>query len=67
VPWREKVHATRQVTPAATARQSIPPAPRASQLKSAAMPLLIQLREEQKREVRMLARIIGLEAVASQI
>jgi hypothetical protein len=37
-----------------------------SQLKSAAMPL-IQLREDQKREVRMLARIIGLEAVASQI
>ncbi|MEA2898194.1 MAG: hypothetical protein QOJ84_3809, partial [Bradyrhizobium sp.] len=38
-----------------------------SQLKSVAMPLLVQLREDQKREVRMLARIIGLEAVASQI
>lgn len=37
------------------------------QLKAAAMPLLAQLREEQKREVRALARIIGLEAVASQI
>jgi hypothetical protein len=33
----------------------------------APMPLLVQLREDQKREVRMLARIIGLEAVASQI
>lgn len=37
------------------------------QLKAAAMPLVAQLREEQKREVRALARIIGLEAVASQI
>jgi hypothetical protein len=33
----------------------------------AAMPLLIQLREDQKREVRTPARIIGLEAAASQI
>ena len=38
-----------------------------AQLKSAAMPLLTQLREDQKREVRALARIIGLEAVASRI
>jgi hypothetical protein len=37
------------------------------QLKAAAMPLIAQLREDQKREVRSLARIIGLEAVASQI
>jgi hypothetical protein len=37
------------------------------QLKSAAMPLLFQLREDQKREVRSLARLIGLEAVASAI
>jgi len=37
------------------------------QLKSAAMPLLFQLREDQKREVRTLARLIGLEQVASQI
>ena len=37
------------------------------QLKSAAMPLLFQLREDQKREVRSLARIIGLEKVASMI
>ncbi len=37
------------------------------QLKSAAMPLLFQLREDQKREVRQLARIIGLEKVASMI
>ncbi len=37
------------------------------QLKSAAMPLLFQLREDQKREVRALARIIGLEKVAAAI
>lgn len=37
------------------------------QLKSAAMPLLFQLREDQKREVRALARIIGLERVAAAI
>lgn len=37
------------------------------ELRTAAMPLLTQLREDQKREVRALARIIGLEAVASQL
>lgn len=37
------------------------------QLKSAAMPLLFQLREDQKNEVRSLARLIGLERVASMI
>ncbi len=38
-----------------------------AQLKSAAMPLLFQLRDDQKEEVRKLARIIGLEKVAQQI
>ena len=38
-----------------------------AQLKSAAMPLLFQLRDDQKNEVRSLARIIGLERVASMI
>jgi hypothetical protein len=37
------------------------------QLISAAFPLLMQLREDQKREVRQLARVIGLEQVASRI
>jgi hypothetical protein len=37
------------------------------QLKSAAMPLLFQLREDQKDEVRKLARVMGLEKVASAI
>jgi hypothetical protein len=33
----------------------------------AAMPLLMRLREDQKNEVRKLARVIGLDQVASQI
>jgi hypothetical protein len=37
------------------------------QLKYAAMPLLFQLREDQKQEVRKLARTMGLEQVAQQI
>jgi hypothetical protein len=37
------------------------------QIKTAAAPLLTKLREDQKREARSLARIIGLEAVASLI
>jgi hypothetical protein len=37
------------------------------QLIWAAMPLLMQLREDQKREVRKLVRVIGLDQVASQI
>lgn len=39
----------------------------AQELQAAAAPLLRQLREDQKREVRALARIIGLDAVASRI
>ena len=37
------------------------------QLKSAAMPLLMQMREDQKREVRNFAQVIGLTDVASMI
>ncbi len=37
------------------------------QLISAAVPLIMRLSEEQKREVRALARIIGLETVAARI
>ena len=36
-------------------------------LTSAAKPLITRLREDQKKEVRMLARVIGLDAVALQI
>jgi hypothetical protein len=62
-----KIHASRQANPNATGAPIDPDSAEVSQLKTVAMPLLIQLREDQKREVRMLARIIGLEAVASQI
>jgi hypothetical protein len=41
--------------------------PEVQQLIWAAMPLLTRLRDEQKSEVRNLARIMGLEQVASQI
>ena len=62
-----KIHATRQVDPSATGAPIDPDAEEVQQLKSAAMPLLFQLREDQKREVRTLARLIGLEKVAAQI
>jgi hypothetical protein len=63
-----KIHATRQGNPnAAGAPQLDPDSDEVQQLKSAAMPLLFQLREDQKEEVRKLARIIGLEKVASAI
>jgi hypothetical protein len=41
--------------------------PEVQQLIWAAMPLLRQLREDQKREVRQLVRVIGLGAVAAHI
>jgi hypothetical protein len=62
-----KIHATRQTDPSATGTPIDPEAEEVQQLKSAAMPLLFQLREDQKREVRSLARLIGLEKVASMI
>ncbi len=62
-----KIHATRQADPNATGAPIDPDAEEVQQLKSAAMPLLFQLREDQKREVRTLARLIGLEKVASLI
>jgi hypothetical protein len=42
-------------------------APEVQKLIWAAMPLLMRLRDDQKGEVRKLARVIGLEQVASQI
>jgi hypothetical protein len=62
-----KIHATRQADPSAAGAPIDPDAEEVQQLKSAAMPLLFQLREDQKQEVRTLARIIGLEKVAAQI
>jgi len=63
-----KIHTSRQASPdATTASQIDPDSEEVQQLKSAAMPLLFQLREDQKEEVRKLARIIGLDKVASAI
>jgi hypothetical protein len=60
-----KIHATKQTDPHGVPID--PDSDEVQQLKSAAMPLLFQLREDQKREVRTLARLIGLEKVAAQI
>ena len=62
-----KIHAGRQTNPNAAGVPIDPESAEVQQLKSAAMPLLFQLREDQKSEVRSLARIIGLEKVASMI
>jgi hypothetical protein len=62
-----KIHAGRQASPNAAGMPIDPESAEVQQLKSAAMPLLFQLREDQKNEVRTLARIIGLEKVASMI
>src|SRR5450631_2440844 len=63
-----KLNAARQANPNVTAATAIDPdSEEVQQLKSAAMPLLFQLREDQKDEVRKLARIIGLDKVASAI
>ncbi len=44
-----------------------PDSPEVEELKNAAFPVLFTLSEDQKREVRTLARVIGLDAVASAI
>ena len=59
-----KMHSTKQADPAAGAPPIDPDSEEVAQLKSAAM---LQLREDEKREVRALARVIGLERVASMI
>jgi hypothetical protein len=62
-----KIHARRQGDPAAGNMPIDPDSEEVQQLKSAAMPLLFQLREDQKSEVRSLARLIGLDKVAAMI
>jgi hypothetical protein len=62
-----KIHARRQADPSAAGTPIDPDSEEVQQLKSAAMPLLFQLREDQKNEVRTLARIIGLDKVAAMI
>lgn len=61
-------HAAKQKQARRGATVSLDPASATvMRLKSAALPLLAQLREDQKREVRMLARIIGLEAALAKL
>jgi hypothetical protein len=36
------------------------------QLKYAALPLIMRLNDDQRREVKMIAHVMGLEGVASQ-
>ncbi|MBR1159732.1 hypothetical protein [Bradyrhizobium elkanii] len=62
-----KIHAKRQGDPTVGNIPIDPDSEEVQQLKSAAMPLLFQLREDQKNEVRSLARLIGLERVAAMI
>ena len=62
-----KIHATKQADPNGAGTIIDPEAAEVQQLKAAAMPLLFQLREDQKREIRTLARLIGLEKVAAAI
>jgi hypothetical protein len=71
---RKIVYTKNAMNPQARAAQSSgsstpyvdPSSPEVQQLKSAALPLIMRLNEEQKREVKMLAYVMGLEAVASQ-
>jgi hypothetical protein len=63
-----RINANRLSNPHAPPGAQIDPdSEEVQQLKSAAMPLLFSLREDQKNEVRTLARLIGLEKVAAQI
>jgi hypothetical protein len=62
-----KINTTRQADLSTGSIPIDPDSAEVQELKSAAMPLLFQLREDQKDEVRKLARIIGLEKVAAAI
>jgi len=62
-----KIHSSRQAAAKPGTMPIDPDSDEVQQLKSAAMPLLFQLREDQKDEVRKLARVIGLDKVASAI
>ncbi|MBI5261463.1 MAG: hypothetical protein HY852_06555 [Bradyrhizobium sp.] len=62
-----RIQANRLSNPNAGGMPIDPDSQEIQELKSAAMPLLFQLRDDQKEEVRKLARIIGLEKVAQQI
>lgn len=71
---RKIVYTKNAMTPQTRAAQSggsatpyiDPSSAEVQQLKSAALPLIMRLNDEQKREVKMLAYVMGLETVASQ-
>jgi hypothetical protein len=62
-----RIQANRRADPHAAGVPIDPDSPEVQELKSAAMPLLFGLREDQKSEVRSLARQTGLEKVAEMI
>lgn len=62
-----KARAERRAHPNGPAAPIDPDSEEVQQLESAAMPLLFQLRDDQKVEVRKLARSMGLEKVAEAI
>jgi hypothetical protein len=62
-----KTQSAKGVTGSKAAASIDPNSAEVQQLKSAAIPLIMSMREDQKREVRALARLMGLEAVASAI
>ncbi len=62
-----KIHATHHANAKPGSMPIDPDSDEVQQLKSAAMPLLWQLRDDQKDEVRKLARLIGLDQVAAAI
>jgi hypothetical protein len=62
-----KLNAAHRGSDVAVAPAIDPDSAEVQQLKYAAMPLLFQLREDQKQEVRKLARLMGLNEVAAQI
>ena len=64
---REHARKNRKTAAQGIATQIDVNSPEVQRLVSAAVPLIMRLSEDQKREVRQLARIIGLETVASRI
>ena len=57
--------AKRRVTGKQQAQMIDPNSPEVARLKSAAFPLIMSMREEQKQEVRQLAHTMGLKQVAT--
>jgi hypothetical protein len=63
--WRAAHEAGRAGNAHARLAEIDPDSPEVEQLKSAAFPLIMSMNDDQKREVRMLAQVMGLERVAA--